>query len=243
MYILICIVFSWVLWQVSSRSRRRWVVQLFAVVVIGLFLFASGGLTHLLSLGLTMGVPEDSGDRVDAIVVLGRGPNARPNRLAAAWSLWQEDRASEIFISGMLDAKAMAKELKNYGVPITSIAGEECSQTTAENALYSSTLLRKRGIKTIVLVTDSMHMWRSRSAFKSMGFEVLPHTVPLTSERPGQLKHLMMLLREYAGMIDYKLTGKLRPRSPQELDNPPEEVETKINKWRCVRKVRRALTK
>lgn len=243
MNILICIAVVGVLWKISARSKRRWFIQLFAIVVIGLFLVASGSLTNLLSWGLTIGVPGDSGDRVDTIVVLGRGPNARSNRLVAAWDLWQADRASDIFISGMLDAKYIAKDLKEYGVPITAITGEECSQSTAENALYTSTLLRKRGTKTILLVTDSVHMRRSRSTFKSMGFEVVPHPVPFTSEGTGQLKQLKLLLREYVGMVNYKLTGKLRTRSPQELDNPPEEVETKINDWKCVKKVRRALTK
>ncbi|MEM9213627.1 MAG: YdcF family protein [Cyanobacteria bacterium P01_F01_bin.150] len=234
----------WVLWLVSPKRRRRWLIQPLAVVVISLLLFTSDVFINLLTSGLTATLPTDSGDRVDTIVVLGRGEQARPERMAVAWSLWQEERASNIFLSGMLDAQAMAKVLKEeYGIPPAALAGEECSQTTEENALFTSAVLRDKGTKNILLVTDARHMLRSRSVFQSMGFEVVPHIIPPDLESLGKRERWRRLLREYVGMADYKLTGKLRMRSPEELDNPPQEIKSKLTEWKCINKVNRELAR
>jgi hypothetical protein len=56
---------------------------------IAFFLITSSTFVNLLNWGLTVQLPPDLGDRVDTIVVLGRGENFRAERIAVAWQLWK----------------------------------------------------------------------------------------------------------------------------------------------------------
>jgi len=233
MIILICLTILWVLWIVSSKRYRRLLVQPLVIVVVISFIFTSSAFINLLALGLTVAVPDDLGDRTDTIVVLGRGPNLRPDRLAEVWELWKAQRAPKIFASGMMDAKPMVQYLQENGVPVSSLAGEECSQTTEENALFTSAILRPQGVKDILLVTDELHMWRSLLVFRSVGFNVIPHPVDSDFQARTKLKRLSVIVREYMGMVNYTLIGKFRRRLPEELDNPSPEVTQKLTEWNC----------
>ncbi|MGF1537700.1 MAG: YdcF family protein [Elainellaceae cyanobacterium] len=204
-----------------------------AIVVIALIGLSSPWFVNLLTWGLTFPLPKDSGDRVEAIVVLGRGDAFRDERFTEARQLWQEQRAPNIFASGMLDAKFITRDLEKSGVPLVSLAGEECSQTTVENALFTSALLRPQGIKDILLVSDAPHMLRAMLIFRSVAFDVTPHPIPIPAQLGTQQQRLKLVLREYAGLIHHALTGKFWRRSPDALDNPPPEVLDKIVDWNC----------
>lgn len=204
-----------------------------AAVFIAIVVFTSPTFTSLLVQGLTAGVPADSGEAVDAIVVLGRGSRQRDNRMAAVWDLWQKKRAPRIFASGMLDAEEMVSDLQSSGVPSSFLSGEECSQSTEENALFSSALLQEYGVKSILLVTDEPHIWRSSLVFQSVGFNVVPHAVPLNSQPLTRLQRLQIAAREYVGVAAHALSGKHRQRSETALAAPPPEVRQKIAQWNC----------
>jgi uncharacterized SAM-binding protein YcdF (DUF218 family) len=230
---LICLAILWILWLISSRRWRRRLIQPLIWGAIAFFLITSPAFVNLLTWGLTAPLPPDLGDRVDTIVVLGRGENFRAERIALAWQLWQSKRADKIFASGMMDAITMVEYWQNMGVPTTSLAGEECSQTTEENAAFTSAILRDRKVKNILLVTDPPHMWRSLLVFRSFGFNVVPHATPLDSQQLTTKQQLVRVVREYLGAIDYALSDKFRQRSPQELDNPSPEILQKITEWNC----------
>jgi len=73
---------------------------------------------------------------------------------------------------GYTKADAMARALReDFGVPVKWI--ERRSRDTGENAIYSNLLLRKAGVKRILLVTDAMHMHRARNVFEREGLEVV----------------------------------------------------------------------
>ena len=68
-------------------------------------------------------------------------------------------------------ADAMATALReDFGVPVKWI--ESRSRDTGENAGYSAALLRKDGIKHVLLVTAAMHMPRARRTFEHAGLAV-----------------------------------------------------------------------
>jgi uncharacterized SAM-binding protein YcdF (DUF218 family) len=70
-------------------------------------------------------------------------------------------------------AKIMADVLlHDYG--ITAKWQETSSTNTAENAIYSSEILKKTGINRILLVTHAWHMKRARAAFAANGMIVIP---------------------------------------------------------------------
>lgn len=233
MITLICCAILWVLWLISPKRIRRWFVYPLIAVVACLVILTSPVMVNLLMWGLTSSLPEDTGTTADAIVVLGRGPEFRENRLVTVWDLWRSQRAPSIFSSGMLDAKYMVQQLETDGVPPSALAGEECSQTTEENAAFTAALLRPEGVKNIVLVTDQPHMRRSLLVFRSFGFNVIPHAVPSRSQDRSHPEQLMLIVREYVALAHYTLDRKFKPRSPDILDNPPAEITDKITQWNC----------
>jgi len=111
-------------------------------------------------------------------------------------------------------ADAMAVALReDFGVPVRWI--ERRSRDTGENADYSTALLRKDGVKRILLVTDAMHMPRARSAFQRAGIEVVAApTVFLTSQARGDnawvptaegMRRSWYAIYEWLGIAWYKV--------------------------------------
>jgi len=60
------------------------------------------------------------------------------------------------------------------GMPAEAILKEETANTTREEAGRISRLLMHRGLRKILLVTDSLHLRRAKLAFESTGLEVFP---------------------------------------------------------------------
>ncbi|SHG42012.1 YdcF family protein [Massilia sp. CF038] len=65
-------------------------------------------------------------------------------------------------------ARALREEFKT---PVKWV--EDKSRTTAENAEYSARMLKAAGVHKVLLVTQAMHMARSREAFVRQGIEVV----------------------------------------------------------------------
>jgi len=221
----------WVLWLLLPyRRRRRWRWGWILAATVMLLVSPLGA--NLGSWGLTAFLPPDSGERVDAIVVLGRGDDLRDRRIVAAWQLWRADRAPEIFASGMLDARYIVQELHATGVDKYRLEGEECSQTTEENALFTAALLYPKGVKRILLVTDSPHMLRSLRMFQSFGFRTIPYPIPL-SDNLQTVKQFPIIMREYAALVQYTVSGRFHPRPSSELIRPSPAITQKIQEWNC----------
>lgn len=233
MKLLIILALLWVLWLVIPRRWRRFLIIPAVVLAIGSVLISPIGMRIGLW-GLTVFVPPDSGESVQTIVVLGRGKSWRELRVSKAQELWQSDRAPHIFVSGMSDADAIIQSLKQQGIPEQSLSGEECSQSTEENGVFTAAILQPQGIQKILLVTDPAHMLRSFLVFRSFRFQVIPHFSPMIAS-PSLSEQLRMELREYLGLVEYALTGKFFLRNPASLDPPPSEVTHKLQNWNCQR--------
>ena len=166
-------------------------------------------------------IPKDSGETAGAIVLLGRGGgDFYTDRTNLAKDLWDSKRASFIFTSGIDDAPSMISQLQSKGIPRQVMDGENCSLTTAENAIFSAAILQPRGIKKIILVTDAPHMLRSLLVFRANGFEVIPRTTPLPSYLGTQASFILKL-REYGGLFTYAFRGLFGSTTPEsELDSP-----------------------
>lgn len=216
----------------STRRWRRWLIYPLMAVVVSLALIFSPLGVALANWGLTFALPPDSGNSVDAIVVLGRGEVLRERRVEIVNSLWKSKRSPYIFASGMLDAFEIINRLKEEGVPAQALSGERCSQTTQENAQFTSTLLRPRKLQTILLVTDAPHMLRALLLFQSFDFKVIPYpaSLPPTLDVSKQMRSI---LREYAAIGSYALTGHFNKKSTRELDSPPSDVTGKLKNWKC----------
>ncbi|HEY9738544.1 MAG TPA: YdcF family protein [Trichocoleus sp.] len=203
-------------WVLRAERWKRSATCLGAVLVVMYLSMFSPTIAKIGNRFLMVGVPQDSGQSTDAIVVLGRGATLGPSRVDVAARLWQQQRAPVIFASGRVDAPVIVQALEEKGVPAQALDGEPCSSTTEENAEFTAALLRPQGVQRILLVTDPPHMLRSLLTFQSYGFEVVPHPSPLPGS-PEAPSYRKLLIREWAGLIAYGLMGRYfaRPASPE----------------------------
>ena len=166
---------------------------------------------------LTTFVPTYQGQTTDAVVVLGRGYGLYNDRVLKAAKLIQTEAAPQVFLSGGYDAPHMARMLTTLGVEPTKIAGENCSQTTEENAEYTAEQLLPKGVKSIILISDPAHLLRSQLVFSSFGFKVIPYSSPLP-QNLGLRYRRLIAMRESIGLISYGLMGRYWPRSTTTID-------------------------
>jgi uncharacterized SAM-binding protein YcdF (DUF218 family) len=103
-------------------------------------------------------------------------------------------QAGETDADALADAMATALR-QDFGVPVKWI--EARSRDTAQNAAYSAAMLRKDGVKRILLVTDAMHMPRARVAFEPEGLEVVSAPTMFFS---GQARSASSLVPSAEGM-------------------------------------------
>jgi uncharacterized SAM-binding protein YcdF (DUF218 family) len=199
-------------WVVRPFRRLRWASRVSWLILTGYLLVNTSVFINLGNRSLVQFLPDDTGEPVDAIVVLGRGGELRPQRVEAALNLWRRDRAPLIFASGRGDGKEIVEALEQQGIPQSAVNGESCSRTTEENAQYTASLLKPQGVQKILLITDPPHMLRSLLTFRSFGFRVIPHPSAIPpSVDDGRLRFL--LVREWIGLFGYGLRGRYFPRT------------------------------
>jgi len=124
----------------------------------------------ILSAGRRAYAPEFGGETVDELAL---------ERIRYGAVLARETHLP-VLVSGGLGndedpplAKLMADVLeREFGVPVKW--QESLSSNTAENAIYSSRLLKRAGIERVVLVTHAWHIKRARAAFAANGMAVIP---------------------------------------------------------------------
>ncbi|MEL6780170.1 MAG: YdcF family protein [Cyanobacteria bacterium J06597_16] len=230
--LVLLLLIVWRLWS-AKRFRRKKPTAVF-VSTLGLvtLLLASPVLETVGGWLLTRPIPADSGETADAIVILGRGRRQNDIRGQTATNLWRAQRAPLIFPSGRLDAPQIAEKAKALDVPESAIAGDACSLTTHQNAAFTAALLWPKGVRKIILVTDSLHMLRSLLTFKSFGFQVIPHIVPFKTD--DHHKSRFIVFRESLGLLTYGMMGRYFAREappayiiyPEISPDPPEQVES-----------------
>jgi len=88
-----------------------------------------------------------------------------------------------ILITGAeIEARAMRETLlRNFSTPVNWI--DDQSGDTFENASNSARLLKAAGIHRVILVTRSVHMWRSVQEFTAAGIDVVPAPEGMVSLR------------------------------------------------------------
>ncbi len=158
---------------------------------------ASLGLALLTFLGLAglpwmfrlrqvlQGVPGDEPIVADAIIVLGRRleeDRLTPvfvARLAQAESLWRQGLAPRLFVAGGTTGTARRSEaeagrdwLLARGVPEGAILLEDRSQHTLENLFNVRAAMRAGGWRTLLMVSDPLHLARARATAHGLGLQV-----------------------------------------------------------------------
>lgn len=104
---------------------------------------------------------------------------------------------------------------REFNVPVRWV--EDRSLDTHENAIHSSELLRRDGVKSILLVTHAWHMRRAMAAFRAAGLE--PVAAPTRFIRPptpiardfvpnaSSLRASSYAIHEWLGLLWYYVSG------------------------------------
>ncbi len=110
---------------------------------------------------------EDTPEKVDLLVVLGGGIGERAIK---AKELYDKERGSLIFLTGVknLDEDPRARYLMDNGVDATNIFCESHSTSTLEEATNTLSLMREKGWKSAVIVSDPYHMRRVKYSFDAV---------------------------------------------------------------------------
>jgi uncharacterized SAM-binding protein YcdF (DUF218 family) len=74
--------------------------------------------------------------------------------------------------NGRVEADEIAARMVERGVPSDAIVRERWSLDTRDNARFAASLLGRRGVTRVVLVTCSWHLPRAARAFEAAGLEV-----------------------------------------------------------------------
>ena len=153
-----------------------------------------------------------SGDRfVEAAVLARRYPSARVVVTGGTGSL---------VLEGEGDADTAPRLLEALGVARERLVLENRSRNTHENALFTRELVVPQPGETWLLVTSAFHMPRSVGLFRKAGFDVVPwpsdyqtsgtETFGLAEDNVmDSLRNLSLAIREWIGLLAYRLTGRI----------------------------------
>ncbi len=160
----------------------------------------------------------------DAIVVL--GGNFKPDgwldtpswrRLIHGIALHRQGLAPLLVLSGSTprvgpsEPEVRARRARELGVPPAEILPVIGANTTHEEALRVGAALRARGARSLLLVSDPIHLVRARAAFAREGLDIRP--APTDDPRlhgltPGErLALARTVVREVVGRLYYRLAG------------------------------------
>lgn len=246
--ILFPIVWAFVLliwcWRTKNEKRRKY---LFISSIVILFIFSNEFVTDM-----TIGkweyrfnnatyCPEKDGPYEYGIVLGGMTwYNTQTNKpqflrssdrlFQAIWLLKQHHIKKIVFTGGsgsltspeIKEGKHIKTWLNQIGIPDSLLIIESESNTTHENAVFTSHLLDSIGIKNkkSLLITSAAHMRRSLACFKTEGFNnITPYpTDYYCSEFRIELDHCLIpsadalyanhiIIHEIVGYLMYKIMG------------------------------------
>jgi uncharacterized SAM-binding protein YcdF (DUF218 family) len=149
----------------------------------------------------------EAAERVTATLALARRyPNAR---------IVYSGGDASLLAAGADEAELAAQLLDRLGLPRTRILLEARSRNTAENASFSKALVAPKEGERWLLLTSAWHMPRAMGAFRRAGFPV--EACPVDWRTRGRqdlvtplagLPRTDVAIREWAGLLAYRLTGR-----------------------------------
>ena len=167
-----------------------------------------------------MVAPNNDGNRAEL------GPDTY-YRCLHALTLYRKAGGCPILVSGGLSegaplgpplADTMRDFLRERGVKAADLIVENQSLTTHENAVACARILKERGIRRVVLITDAKHLWRSSLCFAKQGIDVVPSGCRAYTARfknrledyvpsPQGAAAFLDAFHEWVGVAYYKLRG------------------------------------
>lgn len=196
----------------GARWLRRTVLGVVAVVVIGT-------LYYFVTLFQVWRTGEAEQARpVDAIVVLGAAQyNGRPSpvlasRLDHAFELYQRGLAPFVVVTGgkqpadvFTEADAEARYLTERGVPAAAILREESGRNSWDSLDGVAVILRERGLRRVLLVSDPFHSLRIRGMAREL--DLVAYVSPTRTSPIRGMTAFRRMLKEAAGVGVARIVG------------------------------------
>jgi uncharacterized SAM-binding protein YcdF (DUF218 family) len=158
----------------------------------------------------------------DAAIVLGAavwGERLSPvfqERVNHAINLYRTKRIRKIIFTGgrgnpdeETEAEAARRFAISDGIPPEDILIEDKSTSTYENLAFAKPIADANGIKTVLVVSDPLHLKRSVEIAASLNYEVYPSPTP-TTKYQGIKSRMKLLSHEtyyYAGFLLSRALG------------------------------------
>jgi len=157
---------------------------------------------------------------VDAIIVLGAAQyNGRPSpvfaaRLDHAIALWNAGLARTFIVTGGKvpgDTTTEAAVARQYAldrqVPASAILGEDEGRNTLSSLRAVATLMRDRGLRSAVLVSDPTHMLRVLRIADDLRIVAYGSPVPNSPIQQDLVRRARATVHELGALAVYFLTG------------------------------------
>lgn len=157
---------------------------------------------------------QDHARPADVIVVLGARVNADgspgsdlTSRTYRAVDLWQERYAPTIICTGgfrdePLSAAAVCKRFAvSLGVPPDRIMLADGSANTIEDAQVTAELMAANGLRTAILVSHPLHLYRARWLFRRAGVDAVTSPTSTNTERIFLPLRAWYAMREAAAIM------------------------------------------
>ncbi len=155
----------------------------------------------------------------DAIVILGAGTRrdgtpsySYARRIRHALALYAQGYAPRLICTGgytqrhpKSEGAACAEMLRAYGVPEGAIFYEEHSRSTEENALYTYQIMAENGWQSVLLVSDSYHLFRAEAMFRAHGLTVSSSPAQLSGGALPWQSVIRNMIRETAAFAWWQL--------------------------------------
>lgn len=118
------------------------------------------------------------------------------------------------------EAYAAKRLFESFGIAPDRLVLDDKSRNTEENAQFAKALAGDMSGQTWLLVTSAFHMPRSVGLFRKAGFAAIPWPADYLAsgaegirlkpdQSPENIAVSTIALREWVGLLGYKLTGKI----------------------------------
>lgn len=164
-----------------------------------------------------------AGDRfVEAAALARRHPDARVLVTGGTGAL---------LLEGEGDAATAPRLLAALGVARERLLLDNAARNTHENAVNAHRLADPAPGETWLLVTSAFHMPRAVGVFRAQGFAVVPWPTdyrtsgaegigPAEDNALDSLENTSLAIREWIGLVAYRLTGRTRTLLPAPRETP-----------------------
>jgi uncharacterized SAM-binding protein YcdF (DUF218 family) len=162
----------------------------------------------------------DQAHVADAIVVLGAAQyNGRPSpvlkaRLDHVLELYRDGYAKAVITTGSYgpdpnfsEAHVSTQYLIQHGIAENDIITEQGSGTTRDSIRASAALMRSKGWKTALVVSDGFHLYRLQKMFEGEGITSYTSPAPNSPIEGGSSQKFWYSLREVLLFSVYRLVN------------------------------------